>query len=216
MPRRKLRTIYNPVVDDTFEARSRVPVAHPWFRQPGEPVFVTAGRLVAQKDHETLLRALALHRQRIPGRLLILGEGPMRDRLGALAAELGVDDAVDFLGFQANPLPMFRNADAFILSSRAEGFGNVLVEAMACGTPVISTDCRYGPAEILAGGRFGTLVPPHDPVSLAVAMDGVAALRARCPADMLRARAAEFTLAACADRYRTLFEDLVHGQRVTA
>jgi glycosyltransferase involved in cell wall biosynthesis len=221
LPRAKITTIHNPVIGDDFAVRSRAEVDHPWFGSRGSAagtgkIFVTAGRLVPQKDHANLLRALALHRQRSPSRLMILGVGPMHDELVALTKELGIADAVEFLGFHENPLPWFRRADAFVLSSRFEGFGNVLVEAMACGTPIISTNCQHGPSEILEDGRFGTLVPPEDPVSLAAAMDGLDALAARCPPDMLRARGLTFSNAACAERYRAFFESLVADRLVTA
>jgi glycosyltransferase involved in cell wall biosynthesis len=174
-------------------------------------VFVTAGRLVGHKDHPTMLRALALHRQHTPARLLVLGTGDMLESLQALARDLGVADAVDFLGFRANPLPYFRRADAFLLTSLSEGFGNVLVEAMACGTPVISTDCPHGPREILDNGRFGKLIPLREPVALAAAMGRLPELRARCPEAKLRAHARTFTYAACAARYLNLVRSLAPG-----
>jgi glycosyltransferase involved in cell wall biosynthesis len=216
LPLRKISVIHNPVIGGDFAARSQMTVDHPWLQPREHAVFVTAGRLVPQKDHETLIRAFALHRRRKPSKLLILGNGDLRAVLEALANELGVADAVDFLGFQANPLPYFRLADAFVLSSRSEGFGNVLVEAMGCGTPVISTDCPHGPSEILDGGRYGALVPTSDPVAMAAAMDDIEALRSRCPPAVLRGRAAAFTVAGAAARYDALFRDLVHGSRVIA
>jgi glycosyltransferase involved in cell wall biosynthesis len=169
-------------------------------------VFVTAGRLIALKDHETLLRALAIHRRNQPSRLLILGEGPLRGSLEELTRALGLADAVQFLGFQDNPLPWFRHADAFVLSSRSEGFGNVLVEALGCGTPVISTACEHGPVEILDNGRYGLLVPTQAPDALAEAMDRVMELRRLWPPEVLRARAGAFTTAACASAYKHLIE----------
>lgn len=208
LPASRVLTINNPVVGPDFPARSQDDVAHPWFDQPDHPVFVTAGRLVVQKDQELMLRALALHRQRIASRLIILGSGPLRDHLESVAGRLGVADAVDFVGFQLNALPFFRQADAFLLSSRCEGFGNVLVEALGCGTPAISVRCAHGPAEILAGGHYGLLVEPGSPEALAAAMDQVHSLRERFPAPMLRRRANDFTYAACASRYITLFKTL--------
>ena len=216
LPQDKIAVIHNPVIGDEFAASCVEPVDHPWLNERDYTLFVTAGRLVPQKDHETLLRALALHRSRKPSRLLVLGSGELEQSLRVLAQHLGIADAVDFLGFKANPLPYFRLSDVFVLSSRSEGFGNVLVEAMACGTPVIATDCRHGPSEILQDGLCGTLVPPCDPMSMAVAMDGADALRARCPPFMLRTRAAEFTAAGCARKYANLFDTLVHGPVVLA
>ncbi len=208
VPRDRITTINNPVVGPDFQDRCDEVIEHPWFNQPGRPVFVTAGRLVAQKDHESMLRALAIHRRTIDSRLILLGTGPLQDHLKSVAAQLGLTDAVDFAGFHANALPFFRQADAFLLSSRAEGFGNVLVEAMACGTPVISTRCEHGPKEILEHGRFGVLVEPDDAEALATAMNGVTTLRERFPTDVLRQRANQFSYAACASRYMALFSAL--------
>jgi glycosyltransferase involved in cell wall biosynthesis len=228
LPAARILTIHNPVVGPDFEGRCAEAAYHPWFdrdagsasqgealqgevpqgKVPQGPVFVTAGRLVPQKDHETMIRALALHRRRHDGRLIVLGDGPRREALQDLVMQLGLGDAVDFLGFRQNALPYFRQADAFLLSSRCEGFGNVIVEAMGCGTPVISSRCEFGPAEILEDGRYGVLVEPQNAAALAEAMDQAATLRERFPADMLRRRAGEFSYAACASRYMALFKAL--------
>ena len=210
LPRRKVVTIYNAVIGQDFQERAREGLAHPWFCDNSRPVFVTAGRLVWQKDHSTLLQALALHRHAGGmGRLLILGTGPLRGLLEKQAHSLGILDVVEFVGFQTNPLPWFFRADVFVLSARSEGLGNVLVEAMGCGTPVISTDCDYGPREILQSGRYGILVPPRDPHALARVMDSARDLRSRFPASLLMERAAAFSTAACADGFRSLFNRLV-------
>ena len=212
IPRHKIKLIHNAVIGSGFQSRAERPVTHRWLDHPEAPVFVTAGRLVPEKDHETLLRAFALHRRHRQSRLLILGTGPLRRSLEALARELEIADAAEFLGFQENPLPYFRRADAFVLSSYSEGFGNVLVESMGCGTPVISTDCKHGPAEILDRGRYGALVPPRDPQALAGAMDMVAGLRERWPSGLLKARAAEFSNANCAAAYMQLCYSLASGR----
>jgi len=209
LPETKVVRIYNAVISDGFEERASTPVAHPWLGDGGSPVFVSAARLVPQKDQETLLRAMAIHRKEGSGRLLILGTGPMREHLEALARELQIADAVDFVGYQDNPLPWFRQADLFVVSSLSEGFGIALTEAMGCGTPVVSTDSGHGPAEILAGGRFGVLVPPRDPAAMAAALGAAHEIRRRFPPDMLKARAAEFSSAACVDGYMALFNRLV-------
>jgi glycosyltransferase involved in cell wall biosynthesis len=209
LPREHILTINNPVIGPDFRERSEQTGDHPWFHDHDRPVFVTAGRLVAQKDHDTMLRALAIHRKHVDSRLIILGVGPLENALRVLAAELNISDAVDFIGFRANSLPFLRQADAFLLSSRCEGFGNVLVEALGCGTPVISTSCEYGPSEILENGRYGTLVQPRNPVALAAAMDEVRILRERFPTEVLRHRAADFSYTACTSRYTTMFKALV-------
>jgi glycosyltransferase involved in cell wall biosynthesis len=204
----RVLTINNPVVGPDFAARSADVAEHPWFNQQNHPLFVTAGRLVVQKDHETMIRALAIHRRKSDSRLLVLGTGPLQESLTELTEELGIRSAVDFLGFRPNALPYIRQADAFLLSSRCEGFGNVIVEALGCGTPVISSHCEHGPAEILDNGRYGLLVEPRDPAALADAMNQVVTLRKRFPAEMLRERAGDFSYAACASRYMTMFKAL--------
>jgi glycosyltransferase involved in cell wall biosynthesis len=208
IPRRRIVTINNPVIGPDFAQRAEAPVDHPWLHDPRHPVFVTAGRLVAQKDHATILRALALHRRTTESRLLILGIGPLEPELRATVAALGLGGAVDFLGFRSDAPGWFRHADAFVLSSRSEGFGNVIVEALGCGTPVISTDCVCGPRDILEHGRYGVLVPPADPAALAQAMNEVSTLRARFPADLLRQRANAYTYDACAAQYVAVMEAL--------
>ena len=155
-----------------------------------------------------MIQALAIHRKTSNSRLIILGTGPLQAELTTLVKQLGLTDAVDFAGFHTNALPFIRQADAFLLSSRCEGFGNVIVEALGCGTPVISTRCEYGPAEILDNGRFGLLVDVEDAAGMAAQMDHVRGLRDRFPAEILRQRAGEFSYAACASRYMAMFKAL--------
>lgn len=208
LPTSKVSTIFNAVIGDDFEDRAGVPIHHPWLVSKDRPVFVTAGRLVEMKDHRNLLRAFAIHLRQRPSRLMVLGMGPMLAELKTLAAELGIAEHVAFEGFVSNPLPYMRAADGFVLSSRSEGFGNVLVEAMGCGTPVISTDCPHGPGDILARGKYGLLVPPQDPEALAPAFGQLLDERSQWPAATLRARAGAFSYGACADEYASLFRSL--------
>lgn len=208
LPKDRILTINNPVVGPDFLTRSAEIADHPWFGQDRGPLFVTAGRLVVQKDHETMIRALAIHRQNFDSRLIVLGCGPLQESLERLADQLGLAGVVDFLGFRANALPYIRQADAFLLSSRCEGFGNVIVEALGCGTPVISSRCEHGPAEILDEGRLGLLVEPRSPSALAAAMDQVGTLRERFPVELLRQRAEKYSYAVCASRYMAMFKAL--------
>jgi len=166
----KLTVIYNPVIDAEFYAKADAPLEHPWFQPNQPPVALAAGRLVALKGFDTLLRAFARVRQEIPARLVILGEGPERPNLERLAAELGVAADVDLPGFDPNPFRYMRRAGVFVLSSRYEGLPNVLIQALACGCPVVSTDCPSGPSEILDGGRYGALVPLDDAEAMAQAI----------------------------------------------
>jgi glycosyltransferase involved in cell wall biosynthesis len=132
-------------------------------------VILSVGRLDRIKDQATLLRAFARLRANCAARLMILGEGDERARLESLAQELGIAADVTLPGFVANPMPYMRKAAVFALSSLSEGFGNVLVEALYCGCPVISTECG-GPREILMDGRYGHLVPVGDDAALAKAL----------------------------------------------
>jgi glycosyltransferase involved in cell wall biosynthesis len=164
----RVHTIYNPILTDSFYARLSEPCDHPWFTSERDWLtVVTVGRLTAQKDHETLLRATAQVSRERAVRLLVLGQGERLERLQALAEGLGIDEIVEFAGFDANPYRYIAAADVFALSSRWEGFGNVLVEALACGTRVVSTDCPSGPREILDHGRFGELVSVGDSDAMA-------------------------------------------------
>ncbi len=160
--------IPNATWSDELEARSRE--ACPIEKPAGKKVVVACGRMHRQKGFDVLLPAFAQTAAQIPSELWLLGEGPHRAALETQAAELGIADSVRFLGFQSNPLAFFRTADLFVLSSRWEGFGNVIVEALGCGTPVLSTDCPFGPAEILENDRWGKLVPVEDADALANGM----------------------------------------------
>jgi len=175
----KLTVIYNPVIDAALYAKADAPVEHPWFQPNQPPVVLAAGRLVALKGYDTLLRAFARVRQETFARLVILGEGPERPNLERLAAELGVAADVDMPGFDPNPFRYMKRAGVFVLSSRYEGLPNVLIQALACGCPVVSTDCPSGPSEILDGGRYGPLVPVDDVEAMARAI--VAALKGSNP-----------------------------------
>ena len=199
LPRERVSVVYNPILDESFPDRLAAPPPHPWLVRRDAPVFVTAGRLVRQKDQATMLRALADPAAPPGARLIVLGAGPLREELEVLAGGLGISARVCFAGFQIDPLPWMRHADGFVLTSRLEGFGNVLVEALACGTPIISTNCRFGPAEILSHGQYGRLVPVGDARALAIALAGN--LRAAFPAETLQDRARHFTRAACIDAY---------------
>jgi glycosyltransferase involved in cell wall biosynthesis len=208
IPRERISVIYNPVSSVRLLGDAEHPVRHPWFDDPNANVFVAMGRLVPQKDFATAIRALARVEPALGARLLILGDGPERAELEGLVARLGLGDRVSLLGFVPRPLPYVRRARALVVSSVYEGFGNVLVEALACGTPVISTDCRYGPSEILEGGRFGRLVPVGDPGALANAMrDAIVEDDPASPAELM-ARASHFDVETVADQYVALFRSV--------
>jgi glycosyltransferase involved in cell wall biosynthesis len=173
----KVGVIYNPAVMPDLVLKAKQSVDHPWLAQKGTPVILSVGRLGAQKDLETLLNAFAKVRLQRPVRLVLVGEtrqhgkSHKRERqIRLLAESLGVWDHLSLAGYQPNPYSYMSRADVLVLSSRYEGFGNVLVEALACGCPVVSTDCPSGPSEILAGGEFGKLVPVADAYALSQAI----------------------------------------------
>jgi glycosyltransferase involved in cell wall biosynthesis len=162
----RLRVIPNAALDDDVLLGAQTPAPRSGLKQ-GERLLVACGRLTEQKGYPDLLRALVRVRERQPARLWVLGEGPDRAALERLRSHLGLDDAVDFMGFCANPYALMAAADVFVLSSLWEGFGNVIVEAMAAGAPVVVTNCPYGPAEIIEPETSGLLSPVGDPETLA-------------------------------------------------
>lgn len=170
----RVHVVHNPVITPDFESRAKLDPGHPWFGgEERPPVIVGAGRLTRQKDFPTLIEAFARLRAARPCRLVILGEGRQRPGLEAQAARLGVGADVALPGFAADLPAWLARADLFVLSSAWEGSPNVLTEALALGVPVVATDCPSGPREILAGGRYGPLVPVGNPAALARAMGEV-------------------------------------------
>ena len=171
LARARIDVLNNPVVFPDLALRAAEPVGAPWWPAASGPLILGVGRLAPQKGFDILTRAFARLRQRREARLIILGEGGERRALEALAGELGCAADVTLPGYLDNPLAVMARADVFVLSSRFEGSPNVLVEAMACGTAVVATDCPSGPREILDGGRLGPIVPVDDPEALARAIE---------------------------------------------
>lgn len=204
-PRNKIQTIYNPIINSQTLSKSKEALNHAWFQTEQPPVIIGAGRLAQQKDFSTLIRAFVLLRKRREARLMIIGEGSDRAQLESLVQELGVEADVSMPGFVDNPYPYMKAASLFVLSSAWEGFGNVLVEAMACGTPVVSTDCPSGPSEILEDGKWGPLVPVGNATAMADAMEH--ALTHGGPD--LTERASYFTVSRASDAYLDLVNQLV-------
>lgn len=170
LPDRLVMAIPNPVPVEEIKDRASVPPDHPWLAPGSPPVVLAVGRLEAQKDYPTLLRAFTLLRRNRDLRLIILGEGKLRPTLERQIHELGLTAYVALPGFQPNPFAWMAASDLYVMSSRYEGFPNSLVQAMACGARVVSTDCPTGPAEILDDGKWGRLVPVGDAEALARAM----------------------------------------------
>ncbi|MCB9947190.1 MAG: glycosyltransferase [Rhodospirillaceae bacterium] len=209
VPRGRFHVINNPVVTDDFPRRWDAPVDHPWFAPGMPPVVLGVGRLHPVKDFGLLIDAVARLRSDRDVRLVILGEGDERAGLEAQVRARGLAGAVSLPGFVIDALPYMRRAAVLALSSRREGSPNVLVEAMACGTPVVATDCPHGPREILEPGAYGPLVPVGDEGALAQALAGV--LDAPPDRARLQARAGDFSIQAASVGY---LDVLVPGWRL--
>ena len=197
-----VHVIRNPVITPRLAEQAAIEAPHDWLRDKALPVVIGMGRLTRQKDFDTLLRAFAdLQGQRL-SRLILLGEAPHaedREQLEQRARSLGVAERVLFAGFQSNPYAWLSRADLFVLSSAWEGSPNALTEALALGIPCVSTDCPSGPSEILAGGRYGPLVPVGDAAAMTAAM--LATLDHPLPAATLREAVSEYRADLSAQRY---------------
>jgi glycosyltransferase involved in cell wall biosynthesis len=198
-----IHIIYNPLIPRDLEVRKQAPCPHPWLVAGGPPVILAAGRLAQQKDYPSLIHAFALlAKKRQDVRLLILGEGPEQRTLETLIDRLGLQAVVKLAGYVENVFACMARASVFVLPSAWEGFPSVLVEAMACGVPVVATDCPSGPAEILENGRLGRLVPVGDSVSMAESLE--AALLNPGPVELARLKAEEFTMERAVQEYLPL------------
>jgi glycosyltransferase involved in cell wall biosynthesis len=173
VPRDRIKVIYNPVITPSMLAQARCLPSHPWFAPGQPPVILGAGRLTPTKDFPTLIRAFAEVRKRHAARLVILGEGEERAALTVLAEELGVADDMALPGYQDSAPGFMAGARVFVLSSMGEALPTVLIEALAAGTAVVSTDCPSGPREILQDGQLGILVPVGDTSGMAEAIEAV-------------------------------------------
>lgn len=166
----KIKTIYNPVVSQEMLEKANLTPSHEYYQIGQPPIILGVGRLTRQKDFATLIRAFDIVHKQIPARLLILGEGDDRAELEALIHSLNLEGEVDLPGYEINPYTYMKNSAVFVLSSRWEGLPNALIQSLACGCPVVSTNCPTGPMEILDGGKYGHLVPVGDAGALAQAI----------------------------------------------
>jgi len=167
---KKLKVIYNYFDFEKIIELAKEKIDYPRSYLNDSPIICAVGRLVKDKDYPTLLNAFSLVLKKTKSRLIIIGEGRDREKLEALARQLNISDSVYFTGLQKNPYKFMAKADIFVLSSGIEGFPNVIIEAMACGVPVVSTDCKSGPNEIIENGKNGLLVPVGDRNALAEAI----------------------------------------------
>ena len=208
VPDADITTIYNPVVTADLSLKIAAPPNHPWLSSDtATPVVLAAGRLSEQKDFSTLIKAFARIAARRTCRLIILGEGQKRKDLEDLILGLGLGDRVSLPGWVENPFAFMARASLFVLSSRFEGLPGVLVQALACGCPSVSTDCPAGPSEILQGGKLGPLVPVGDHVALAKAMEQV--LDRPPDRRVLQERGAEFSVENTVGAYENLIAKVI-------
>ena len=197
------KVVYNPVQTERIEQLADEPVAHPWLNDANVPLLLAVGRLTKQKDYPTLVRAFAKLVASRQARLMILGEGEDRHSLQRLVDSLSLTQQVELHGFVKNPYAYMSRASVFVMSSAWEGLPTVMIEAMACGAAVVSTDCPSGPHEILDGGRYGSLVPVGDADALAAAL--AVALDEPHARGLSLVRASEFTAEKAVEKYLKLF-----------
>ncbi|NES99881.1 MAG: glycosyltransferase [Sphaerospermopsis sp. SIO1G1] len=206
LPSEKIRVIYNPIFTPELLPKFHESVEHPWFQDDQLPVILGIGRLTKQKDFGTLIRAFAIVEKKYPSRLMILGQGGKLAELQALVADLDLVKKVDFPGFVDNPYAYLSKAKMLVMSSIFEGFGNVLVESMMAGTPVVSTDCESGPSEILSDGKYGHLAKVGDPENLATAI--IDTFSNHPVPEMLKKRGQEFSLEAALSKYEKICNEI--------
>lgn len=199
-----IQTISNPLDLEKIQTLSQNLPQHPWLDPKQLPVILSVGRMVWQKDFRTLLSAFEIVLKKIDARLIILGDGPERPIIKKRISEAGLEGKISLPGFEQNPYAFMHLSDVFVLSSVYEGFALVLVEAMACGIPVISTDSCGGPVEILESGKYGRLVPPKNPAVLANAILDIL----ESPPDISEAktRTLDFSLESITAQYLDLFD----------
>lgn len=204
VPDRKIWTLYSPIVTDDVRRLASLDPEHPWFVPDAPPVVLGVGRLRDHKGFMSLIEAFAKVRATRAMRLVLLGEGEQRSALERHAFELGVGDDVALPGFVSNPFAFMARSSVYVLSSEFEGLPGTLIQAMACGCPVVATDCRSGPREILADGRYGLLVPVGDIEAMARAIGSV--LAEPPPPDLMRERASKFASEPVVSAHLAAFE----------
>lgn len=206
IPIKNIHIIYNPIFDDSIEELSSQEIHHPIFKKSRDfKIVLGAGRLTKQKDFKTLIYAFNEVRKKMKCKLVIIGEGEERKNLEDLIKKLGIENDVYLLGFVPNPYPYMKEADVFVLSSIWEGFGNVLVEAMATGTNVVSTNCPSGPTEILDNGLYGDLVRVGDYKQLSNSI--IKAIENPKSKETIISRAKKFSVTSAFNKYKQIIEN---------
>lgn len=203
---KKIIPIYNPIPVDEVRDSSKNEINHPWFSRNEAPVILAVGRFHKQKDYPTLINAFNLLRSKKPSHLMILGDGKERPVIEDMIHDSPYSDDILLMGNIDNPYPYMAKADVFVLPSAWEGFGMVLVEALACGATIVSTDCHSGPSEILENGKYGRLVQVGDPQAMTDAIE--LSLVHPFPQEQSIARARDFSVERSVEQYlRVLFPE---------
>ena len=203
LPSTSIDVIYNPIVNNEMLALSAEKICHPWLNDDSHALVVSVGRLIPAKDHKTLIDGFFAATKKKKIRLIIIGDGKLREQITDQINLLNLSDLVSLLGYIDNPLPYIKAADLLVVSSTREGFCNVIVEALSCDTPVISSDCESGPREILEDGQWGDLFPVGD----SVALGHLITTELGGPKQNLQRRAADFSVDRAANAYMTLCLD---------
>ena len=199
LPLEKIKVVPSPVIGEDFEKKCAEPVHHKWIIEKKAPVILGVGELCSRKDFATLINAFALVRKEMNVKLIIAGKGKKKEQLIRLAKQLGIDNDVDLIGFVSNPLAWMAKSDLFVLSSQCEGMPVVLIEALAAGTPVVSTDCPSGPRELLQNGAVAPLVPVGDIDGLAHAIKK--SLMQKTDPHKLKQAVSQYNVSASTDSY---------------
>jgi glycosyltransferase involved in cell wall biosynthesis len=208
----KVYVIYNPIVPSDLEKKIEEPIMHSWLSLKNKPVILAIGRFVREKSFDYLIESFHYLKNiiNIDARLIILGDGEERVYLEELVKKLSLEDCIDMPGVIHNVWPYLSKADVFVLSSKMEALGIVLVEALACGTNVVSTDCLFGPSEILEDGKFGRLVMVGDVNGMAVAIKET--LSHPMPSELLKQRAMDFSVNRSVEMYDKLILSLISSK----
>ena len=207
IPVQKFITIYNPIVSDTLLNQSKEPITEEWYSRIQHPIILHVARLAEEKNQILLLKAFKKVLEKQDADLLMLGDGEERQKLESFVRYLGIEQHVFMPGIVVNPYKFMRHADVFVLTSTTEGLPTVIVEALACGLPVVSTDCPQGPREILGNNKYGVLVPMNNPDALADAV--LKMLKHPLPKEVFAQRAKDFTVEKATDQYLNLIEEVM-------
>ncbi len=207
-PRSRIYTVYNPVIDAVYKTKLAQEARHPWLKNKVLPVVVAAGAFCSFKNHPLLFQAFADVIKRVSARLIIFGDGGLRKDYEQMVQSLGISEFVSLPGFTDNLPAELKQADCFVVPSKIESFSVVLVEALATGVPVVSTNCPYGPPEILKNGEYGILVENGNAVALA---DGIVKVLSGHGISAPQEAVEPYTVEATVARYESCLVDVMNS-----